>query len=114
MSYGTSKSGPISSDNTDPFEIVLNNNADIFNIAVKPLAEFTSGHLLIEASNIHTGVYEPIYCRDGRATKIYLATPRTVLLKHNSLHKLRITPVDLDAGKSYEVIVENLSSWSDG
>lgn len=114
MSYGAPTSERISSDSTDAFEITVNNNADIFNILAKPLDTFTSGYVTIEVLNTFNNIYEPVINQDGKTTKIYMSSPRAVRLQHVSLNKVRFTPAEMDAGKSYQMIVENLSSWSDG
>lgn len=114
MSYGSTVTDPISSDSLDSFEIVLNNNADIFNILAKPSESFTSGYVTIEALNSFNNIYEPVVNQDGTFAKIFMSAPQAVRIQHVSLNKVRFTPAGMDAGKSYQIIVENLSSWSDG
>lgn len=114
MSYGLSESEVISSDSVESFTLSLNNNADIFNILLKPLDGVFQGSLYIEVKNALNDVWEPVYDVSGEETFIDCSAPEAVLLKHTSLNEVRFTPSDMESGKTYQVLVENLSSWSDG
>ena len=114
MSYGISESEIISSDSSSPFTLSVNNNADIFNILLKPLAGEFQGKLYVEVKNDANDVWEKVYDRSGEESYIGCSSPNAILLKHVSVNEIRFTPSGMESGKSYQVFVENLSSWSDG
>lgn len=114
MSYGNTTTEILSSDSTTPFEIPLNNNADIFNFTVEPLETFAQGRLFVEVRNPISKTWETVFTAHGTRQYLCLVHPRAITLQHQSLDLVRFTPDSMEAGKTYKVSVENLSSWSDG
>ena len=104
------KSGIISSDSTEPFEVPVNNNGELFNITLKPSEAFAGGYLFIEVKSPRNEIWEQVYTGDGRFTRINFEMPTSVLLNLRSVNAFRFTPVNLDAGKSYEVFIENMTN----
>jgi len=111
MGYGISKSEEISSDSTDTFEVVVNNNARSYQIFVKTDQLLTSGYLNVKALNSTNDRYQDVITKDGRIAKISLTEPDSMLIVGNSINSFKFTPVDLESGKSYQVFVENLGVW---
>lgn len=110
MADRVAKSGVISSDSTDAFEVPVNNNGELFNVTVKLSEAFVGGRLYLQVKSPRNDIWESVYTGDGRVRHIDFIRPRSVLLNLRSVNAFRFIPQDLDTGKSYEVFIENMTN----